>query len=441
MERLSLKSLLAWKNSSNRKPLIIRGARQVGKSYSMYQFGETYFSSGIVSIDFELQPGLSQIFEQDLDPKRIVTEIEQNLGVRILPGKTLLFLDEIQRAPRVIMSLRYFYENMPDLHVIAAGSLLDFALKDQISFPVGRVNFLDMYPMNFYEVLLALGYDKLATLLLDHPSKISQTSHEKLRELLKIYFFIGGMPEAVRTYVETHSIVETQKVHESLIYTYIEDFSKYAPLADKTCMHQIFASVSRSIGSQIIYSNLAEHYSNKTISKDFHLLSRAQIIQRVLCTRAEGLPLDFGVNHKKFKAIMIDIGILQSIVGSMYKQFFLKTQNLLDIYRGALAEQFVGQELRLTQNGRLYYWARDKRGSSAEVDYLSVIDGNIVPIEVKSGPSGKLRSLHLLLNTYPQIKRACVFYDGIYQNLPDQKLEFFPLYFVFGVTRSETQIK
>ncbi len=427
MKRNITAKLIAWKQQKNRKPLIVRGARQVGKSYSIVDFGKNHFDGKTHVVNLEKQLNWHKVFEQDLDAARIVMELEVLLNERIETGKSLLFFDEIQACPRAISALRYFYEQLPDLHVIAAGSLLEFALQD-ISFPVGRVQLMNMHPMSFSEFLKAVGKPLLVEIIAAPPARLSDAIHELLQAELRRYFFIGGMPECVRTFVETSSIKDVYEVQSDLINTFRQDFSKYAPYADKRCLNDVLYSIAQKTGQQVKYLTLSDGFSNPTIKKAFELLCTARLIHKVRASSPAGLPLRASASDKKFKAILLDIGLLVHLSGLPIQAEYTKGQ-LLAIFKGALAEQFVGQEFLASGQEELFYWSRAAKSSTAEVDYLIVRNSEIIPVEVKGSSSGRLKSLHLLLNACPDIPEAYVFSDANYGQIPEQKLRFLPLYF------------
>lgn len=423
--------LINWKNSPLRKPLILRGARQVGKTYSVKQFGQGHFPNQTVILDLEKRPDFHSLFQLNLDPKRILSELEIAAQIKIEPGKTLLFLDEIQSCPRALMALRYFYEELPMLHVIAAGSLLEFALKD-ISFPVGRVETTSMHPLTFEEFLRALSDSKLADLVLELPQaktdRLSDFVHQQLLEKLRLYFFMGGMPEAIATYLKTGSLRDAMLVHADLVYSYRQDFSKYTPRVDKVCLDQVLKGTAKKVGQQIKYAQLSRDFTIPTIKKSIELLSWARVIHLIKSTRPEGLPLGAAASMKRFKTILVDLGLMNHLCSMPINEEW-SNMGLLSLYEGALAEQFVGQELLSAQNADLYYWSRAEKSSQAEVDFLIVKDGKIVPVEVKSGASGRLRSLHLFLKTYPQCPEGFVLSEAPFSILREQKLIFLPLYY------------
>ena len=429
MKRFITQNLLAWKDQERRKPLVIRGARQVGKTWSVVDFGRTHFEGAVHVIDLEQHSDWHRIFEANLTTARILSELEILINARIVPGKDLLFFDEIQSCPRAIMALRYFYEECPELHVIAAGSLLEFAMQD-ISFPVGRIQFLNMAPMSFAEFLLASGKDIAAESALSKPAKLPASIHELLLDEVRRYMFIGGMPECVLAYIRNKRMRDAFEVQSELSHAFRQDFSKYAPYADKRCLNAVFASVARSVGRQVKYSHLAEDYTNPTIKKAFDLLCKAQVIRKVSACSPPVLPLGASASERKFKALMVDIGLMQHLSGMPVDVEYART-DLLAIHQGAMAEQFVGQELVAAGHNELYYWSREAKSSNAEVDFLMVAGGRIHPVEVKSGAAGKLKSMHLLLKSHPDDLKGYVFSCAPYSELPEQRLVFLPLYYAY----------
>ena len=426
MQRLAESDLAAWKRGRRRKPLIVRGARQVGKTWLLERFGEVHFPERF-KVDLEKRRDLHGIFAGDLAPQNILPQLEIALGQRIIPGRTLLFLDEIQSCPRALMALRYFYEEQPELHVVAAGSLIEFALRE-ISFPVGRVQFLELRPMSFVEFLLAGGLDLLAAEVRAPPKRLPETIHAMLLKRVRDYFFVGGMPEAVRVYWEEGSLLPAFEVQAEIIEAYRQDFSKYAPRADKDALDQVLSGVARHMGNQVKYTRLGEGFTGPTYHKAFDLLRTARVIHKVPSTDPSGLPLSAGSNARKFKAIVVDIGLLQRLCRLPVDVEITRT-DLLSIFRGRLAEQFVAQELMMSQSDDLYYWARDARGSAAEVDLLFVRAGKVHPVEVKSGKGGTLRSLHIFLDRHPSCEPGYVLYSGIYAERPELRLVFTPIYY------------
>jgi predicted AAA+ superfamily ATPase len=421
MNRNASTLLINWAKSSNRKPLILNGARQVGKSWLVRNLGKTHYKTKFLEINFEKRPQLISIFEQDFNIKRIVQELEVMFNISLQDGKTLLFFDEIQIAQKAIVSLRYFYEDIPNIPVIAAGSLLEFQL-DSISFPVGRVTYLDILPMDFYEFLQAKNESKLAEIILSKPTELSAIVEEKLYNLLQQYFWVGGMPACVQHFIDYNNLVEVRKIQQDLMYGYQQDFSKYKPLVDHTCLLDILNNSSKNIGGQIVYSKLSERFTGPTIKKGLDVLSKAKILKPVNNVSIASLP--FTVSGKQFKLQFLDIGLLLCLNNVAYENLFYNKQ-LNVMYVGSWAEQFVGQQL-LANNYQLNYWARDKANSSAEVDFVIQDNGQIIPIEVKSGAKGTLKSLQILLEENIHISKALVFSKAHFGT--EKKITFLPIY-------------
>ena len=426
MKRLAEKELIKWKNSLRRKPLIIRGARQVGKTWLVENVLASTFDN-FVKIDLEKRRDLHVHFAGNLEPRAILNHLEL-ITSRIISGKTLLFFDEIQACPRAITALRYFYEQIPELHVVAAGSLLEFAF-DEISVPVGRVQYLHLHPMTYYEYLLAMGKEPMADYSLTPPKRVAPSIQKMILSELRNYLFVGGMPECVKTWRDSGSMIETFQVQSEILESYRDDFSKYKPRIDPACLDAVFLNTAKSVGEQLKYTRLNSGHSGQMNRKAFDLLNKAQIVQKISSCDPSGLPLGATANQKKFKASLMDIGLLQRTC-QVPAELELQQDNMLAMYRGKLAEQFVAQELLAWHSSELYYWARDARGSNAEVDYLAVHESNIYPLEVKSGARGSLRSLHLMLEKYPNCPYGLVLYDGTYKMRTEQKIMFLPLYSV-----------
>lgn len=430
MHRFAQEQLEKWVGARRRKPLIVRGARQVGKTWLVEHVAASVFET-MVKIDLEKRRDLHVYFGDRLEPHVILRHLEVDSRTRIVPGKTLLFLDEIQACPRAIMALRYFYEQMPELHVIAAGSLLEFAL-GEISVPVGRMQELHLHPMTFREYLLGIGNEVAAELAARHPSEIDEGIQRQLLRELKTYFFVGGMPESVQVYRDTQSLVESFKAQTEIVGSYREDFAKYTPRVDRTCLDRVLLSVARQVGEQVKYTRLDDSHTGPTNRRGFDLLCKARVVHKISSCNPPGIPLGASVNVKRFKAALLDIGLLQNLC-QVPVDLELREEDLLAMYRGKLAEQFVAQELIANHSSELFYWAREARNSNAEVDYLAVRSGKVVPVEVKSGAGGSLRSLHMFLETYPQCAEGVVLYSGTYSRRPEQRLTFLPLYYAGSV--------
>lgn len=396
MQREIEQELKIWKARSNRMPLIVRGARQVGKSFTIQKFGMEAFKN-LVTINFEIESGFSQLFEQ-MDPSSIIPQIEIKKRQSIVPGETLLFLDEIQYSPKALMALRYFKEIMPELHVIAAGSLLEFALHDhKFSFPVGRIEFLYMRPLSFCEFLQNLGETKLLELLdratLDQP--VPDLIHHHALELVRKYILIGGMPAIVDNFLKQGSYLESQRQQEFLLQTYRSDFGKYATKTQHQYLQIFFERAPLIVGKHFKYVNVDRESRSRDLKVALEQLCWAGIVNRIYATSASGIPLMAQMNENRFKLLLLDVGLLQSAHQVNIEEVL--QSDITQINSGELAEQFVGQELlayaHFHENKQLFYWVREAKSSKAEVDFVVTIDSNIVPIEVKSGTTGQLKSL------------------------------------------------
>ncbi|NQT85709.1 ATP-binding protein [bacterium] len=431
MRRFIDEKLLTWRDSPYRKPLILRGARQVGKTYSVLSFGRKHFSD-VVCVNLERDVECHEAFSRSLAPDHVVSRLESTTGKAITPGRTLLFLDEIQACPRAVTALRYLYEELPELHVVAAGSLLQFAL-GETGVPVGRVTFMDLHPMTFVEYLWAVGNRIAADRLMEDTSGLTSVAHDHLMDELRMFCFVGGMPAAVLAYGESHSLHRTSAVHRDICASYRQDFSKYSPRVDPHCLDMVFRSTMQFVGRQLQYTQLATDVSHRTIRRAFDALCKARVIRRVRSVTALGHP-PLAAASRRFKAIALDIGLWQHMSGVRHDVDYDKV-DLLDIHRGAMAEQFVGQEIVAAQDSDLFYWTRAARSSTAEVDYLAVVDGEILPIEVKSGATGRLRSMHRVLADHPDCPGGLVFSSRPYAELPDERLTFLPLYYAYSATQ------
>jgi predicted AAA+ superfamily ATPase len=396
VKRSLYKELLNWKNDPFRRPLILRGARQVGKTYLVQEFGKEAFES-FAEVNFEYFPEFKTCFK-NLNPKLIIEKLETYLNINIESGKTLLFLDEIQEHPQAILALRYFKEKMPDLHIIAAGSLLEFTLEEEeFSFPVGRVQFLYLSPLSFYEFLKALGEEKLIKKLenMHIGDVIDDALHEHLMNFVRSYFITGGMPEALAIYKNEKSLLRCRQFQRTLLQTYQKDFGKYAKKTQIKHLQRLYNKAPSLVAKHFKYVHVDPDARTKDIKLALEQLQYAGIITPIYATAASGLPLRAQINEKKYKLLFLDIGLMQAAVGLDPKLVW--ENDLLNLLSGAVTEQFVGQELiaygSSFEEKHLYFWERAKKSSSAEVDYVANFDGQIVPIEVKSGKAGKLKSL------------------------------------------------
>src|SRR3989304_5759059 len=401
MRRDIEKELILWKAQKEKYPLIIRGARQVGKSYLVETVGKTHFQNNVV-VNLEFQPQLKDCFKS-LVPSEIINKLQLLLGVQIKEDHPLLFLDEIQECPQAIMSLRYFKEKMPKLPVIAAGSLLEFAMRSpDFKMPVGRVHFLYLEPLSFSEYLDATGNQNLRNFLSEVKlaDSIDDVIHKRLLELLRTYIIVGGMPAALTEYLSSEALMNRQRTQTGLLQTYRSDFGKYAKISQHKYLQKVFDSAPRLVGQRIKYSSIDADTRSRDLKNALNLLVLAGIIKPIYLTKASGLPLGAQINEQKFKLNFLDVGLMQNSCGLQGR--LSVEEDFMQINAGSVAEQFVGQELAAYsdkhQQGSLYFWAREKKGSMAEVDYVINIGSNILPVEVKSGKEGRLKSLRMFID-------------------------------------------
>jgi len=398
MFRFHLHTLQHWFEQKKHKPLVLRGARQVGKSTLVRLFAEKN-NLELVELNFERNPEYADAFASN-DPQDILRTLRLLLNKELKAGQSILFLDEIQAQAKVLAVLRYFYEEMPEIHVVAAGSLLDFELASpEFSMPVGRMSYMHLYPMNFTEFLLAMGEHGLAEYVQTWQvgDDIAEPLHQKLMGLLKQCMAVGGMPESVRSFAEASDYRLCETIKHDLLATFADDFSKYARFQDQDLIRLTFRKAPNFIGSKVKYSAIDKTVPASHVAKALQQLSMARVLHKVIRTSANGVPLSAEENDKFFKLLFLDVGL----VSTLLKVDWLGLQeDVMLVNQGAIAEQWAGQELLASldchESPHLHYWARESRSSSAEVDYM--IEGSRpVPVEVKAGKSGSLKSLHLFI--------------------------------------------
>ncbi|MCC6221365.1 MAG: ATP-binding protein [Deltaproteobacteria bacterium] len=398
MKRNQLKFLLEWLGKENRKPLIIRGARQVGKSTLVRLFAAEQHLP-LLEVNLERFPELASAFSA-MDPRKLINQLEALPQMDSIVPSSLLFLDELQAIPEAIPALRYLHEEIKKIPIISAGSLLEFALRDHnFSMPVGRVQYLHMGPMTFCEFLEALEEYKLRKEIDTYEvgKEINAIAHKRLSELLRNYLFVGGMPEAVEIFAKTRKFTEVKEVHSSIIDTYREDFPKYCGSRNLSRIVHIFNFAAKNVGTKVKYAHFSREEQSSTIKTDIELLSMARVISKVTHSHCSGLPLQADVEEKIYKLLFLDIGLMNAVCGLKWDSLS-HFDNLRLINEGAIAEQFIGQHLQYLifpdVNRELNYWIRERKTSNAEVDFVVSFHGKIIPIEVKSGKGGSLRSLH-----------------------------------------------
>jgi len=395
------RELIKWRQSDAHKPILLRGARQTGKSSAVRNLAKSF--DYYLEVNFEENKTVREVFEtSDLTPQLLCEKLSSIYEIPIVEGKTLLFFDEIQASIPAISSLRFFYEKMPALHLIAAGSLLEFALEEIPSFGVGRIRSLFMYPFSFAEFLEALGKKFLLEAInkANFQNPLDQVLHQKTNYLLKLFMLIGGMPEVVATYVNKNSLLECQSVLAELTETLQSDFAKYKAKTPALHIWAAFDTVIRQIGAKFKYTNHHTSYSIYQMKQAVELLIMAGLVIPVTHTSANGLPLGAGINPKFRKLILLDTGIFQHLLGLQLSDVLLN-DDFDALNKGGIAEMFAGLELlksnSLYRQTRLYYWQREEKNARAEVDYIIQQGMDVVPIEVKSGTQGKMQSMHLFM--------------------------------------------
>lgn len=394
LERFAVDHLKRWFSKKKRKPLILRGARQVGKSTLVRQFAEKQ-NLALHEINLEKHMYLNDVFKS-LDIDTIIRELEAIINANIQTPESLLFLDEIQAAPHALHALRYFYEEKCELPVISAGSLLEFTLSNHsFPMPVGRVEYFHLGPMTFKEFLQSIepGLINYITSFMPEQS-IPIAAHNNLLKKLREYFFVGGMPEAVDIYSQSTSITDVRDVHRSIADTYQDDFSKYAGSSDPALMQKVFRCIPRIIGKKIKYSNISKEHRSKEVKSAIERLAQARVCHRIFHSHCSGLPLYAEIKENIYKVLFMDIGMVNHICGNDW----ITLQSFVDhelVNEGSLAEQFIGQHLlqKAGEAPQLCYWLREGRSTNAEVDYVLSRGNMIIPVEVKSGKSGTLKSL------------------------------------------------
>jgi len=405
MKRTIDQILKQWKDSRVRQPLLIRGARQVGKTYSVTAFGKREFEN-IVTVNFEEQPELNRCFS-DFDPKAIIDRLSILTREPIRSGQTLLFLDEIQECPKAITALRYFDEKLPELHVIGAGSLIEFVLRaEDFRMPVGRIQNMYMYPMSFGEFLMAVGEEGLLNHIrsIDLKTGMAPVFATRLEQLFRQYLLVGGMPRVVDAFRKNVLMDELHRLQSGLIRTYTDDFAKYASTAKHKYLKEVYVSAPKMVGRRYKYSNVNPNIESKFLKEAIGLLCDARLLFKICHSSGAGVPLLATVNERKFKVASFDVGLMQNALD--IQNAIILDDAIMQINAGGIAEQFVAQELLACANPyadkKLHFWAREARGSNAEVDFLTEIDGMPIPVEVKAGARGSLKSMRLFLKKYPK---------------------------------------
>ena len=392
MYRAAIEKLLKWKQSRHRKPMIIEGARQVGKTWLMKEFGRQAYSD-TVYINFDSNSRMAELFASDLDTKRLITGLELYIGHKIDPDNALLIFDEVQEVPRALTSLKYFYENAPQYHIVCAGSLLGIALHEGTSFPVGKVDFLKLYPLSFREFLMAAGKERFAELLDTQDFRMITDFKQTYIDALKHYYFVGGMPEAVQSFAEDGDFNEVREIQKRILAAYEQDFSKHAPNDIVPRLRMIWNSIPSQLAKEnkkFIYGLVREGARAKDYETAIMWLSDCGLVHKISRVNSGGVPLKAYEDLKAFKLFLLDVGLLGCMAG-LRQHTLLDGNGLFVEFKGALTEQYVCQQLKTVEDTDIYYYTNDR--GSCEVDFVVDTGKAIVPVEVKAEVNLKAKSL------------------------------------------------
>lgn len=403
MYRIAIEKLYRWKESRRRKPLIIQGARQVGKTWLMKEFGRSAYRD-MIYINFDSNSRMAELFASDLNTDRLIMGIELYAGKKIDPDSTLLIFDEVQEVPRALSSLKYFYENAPQYHIICAGSLLGIALHEGTSFPVGKVDFLELYPLSFREFLMAVTGIQFAKLLDSQDYKMITSFKQIYIEALKQYYFIGGMPEAVENFTEERDFYEVREVQKRILEAYEQDFSKHAPLEIVPKIRMVWNSIPSQLAKEnkkFLYGLVREGGRAKEYETAIMWLCDCGLVYKIERVKGGGIPLKAYVDQKAFKLFVADVGLLGCMTG-LSPKILLDGNDLFTEFKGALTEQYVCQQLKTLENLSIYYYTNDR--GSCEVDFVVDTGERTVPVEVKAEVNLKAKSLKTYYEKYqPEI--------------------------------------
>ena len=392
MYRIAIEKLYKWKNSKRRKPLIIEGARQVGKTWLMKEFGKQAYAD-TVYINFDSNSRMADLFSADLDTDRLIMGLELYAGRKINPDNTLLIFDEVQEVPRALASLKYFYENAPQYHIVCAGSLLGIALHQGTSFPVGKVDFLKLYPLSFSEFLMATGNERFAELLKNQDYEMITSFKQTYIDALKHYYFVGGMPEAVQSFAESKDFNEVRAIQKRILAAYEQDFSKHAPNEIVPKIRMLWNSIPSQLAREnkkFIYGLVREGGRAREYETAIMWLSDCGLVHKVSRVNAAGIPLKAYEDLKAFKLFIVDVGLFGCMTG-LRQRTLLDGDDLFVEFKGALTEQYVCQQLKTIEDLGIYYYTNDR--GSCEIDFVVDTGEQIVPIEVKAETNLRAKSL------------------------------------------------
>ena len=392
MYRIAIEKLYKWKESVRRKPLIIEGARQVGKTWLMKEFGKQAYED-TVYINFDSNSRMADLFASDLDTERLIMGLELYVGHKITPDNTLLIFDEVQEVPRALASLKYFYENAPEYHIVCAGSLLGIALHQGTSFPVGKVDFLKLYPLSFSEFLMAIGNERFAELLKKQDYEMITSFKQTYIDALKHYYFVGGMPEAVQSFAESKDFNEVREIQKRILAAYEQDFSKHAPNEIVPKIRMLWNSIPSQLAREnkkFIYGLVREGARAREYEAAIMWLSDCGLVHKVSRVNAVSIPLKAYEDLKAFKLFVLDVGLLGCMTG-LRQRTLLDGDDLFVEFKGALTEQYVCQQLKTIEDLGVYYYTNDR--GSCEIDFVIDTGEQIIPIEVKAETNLRAKSL------------------------------------------------
>ncbi len=399
MYRSAIEKLYKWKTSKYRKPLIIEGARQVGKTWLMKEFGKQAYENTIY-INFDSNSKMADLFATDLDIERLILGIELYSGKKINPDNTLLIFDEVQEVPRALTSLKYFYENAPQYHIVCAGSLLGIALHQGTSFPVGKVDFLKLYPLSFSEFLMATGNERFAELLKSQDYEMITKFKQTYIEALKLYYFVGGMPEAVLNFAENKDFNVVREIQKRILTAYEQDFSKHAPNEIVPKLRMVWNSIPSQLAKEnkkFVYGLVREGGRARDYETAIMWLSDCGLVHKVSRVNAAGIPLKAYEDLKAFKLFIVDVGLLSCMVG-LRQSTLIEGNDLFIEFKGALTEQYVCQQLKTIEDLGVYYYTNDR--GTCEIDFVVDTGEKIVPVEVKAETNLKAKSLKTYREKY-----------------------------------------
>lgn len=399
MRRYALEKLIEWKNKKNRKPLIMKGARQVGKTWLMKEFGKQCFKY-TAYINFDNNKRMEDVFSTDYDIERILMSINIETGVKIVPGETLIIFDEIQENPRAIAALKYFYENAPQHAIIAAGSLLGVAIHEGVSFPVGKVDTLELNPLSFKEFLLALGEEGLVSLIEKKEQGLIEAYHDKLQDYLRKYYYIGGMPEVVSNFVENKDFTEVRELQNRIIELYESDFSKHTTVGELPRIRMVWNSIPMQLAKEnkkFFFGKIKEGARAKDFEIAIEWLMDCGLIKKVYKVNKPAMPLKAYTEFSAFKLFLLDVGLLGAL-SDLDAKSILEGNKVFVEFKGAMTEQYVLQQIVAETSYTPYYFTETK--SEGEIDFLIQKDSLIVPIEVKAEENLRAKSLKVFCDKY-----------------------------------------